>query len=377
MRRACPELGRRLMKRIRVLIVDDSTVARGQLRGFLEADADMEVVGEARNGREAVELARELKPGVVTMDLEMPAMSGLEAIEEIMCSKAVPILVVSSVANAHRALEAVGRGAIEVIGKPRIGSPEVADFVAKVRLLAGVSVVTRLRPRKTAAACVNPVLPKSSMASTLATSSAISATSAAGLSAYPRVFAIACSTGGPQALAQILSALPSTFPCPVLIAQHIAEGFAHGMVEWLRGICRLPVRLAAQGELLQAGVVHISPSECHFRVTPTRHIALLARGPHDVFHPSCDVLLSSVADVFGPQAVGIILTGMSNDGVKGIERIHEKGGTTLAQDEVTSVVYGMNRVAIESGCVQQVLPVREIAQAMVQMTNRVKAQGRT
>lgn len=350
------------MKRIRVLIADDSSLARGLLRSFLEREDDMEVVGEARNGREAVDFARDLKPALITMDLEMPVMSGLDAIEEIMCSKAVPILVVSSVADAHRALEAVGRGALEVVGKPEVGSQEVTDFVAKVRLLAGVSVITRLRPRKVPVAGSNTVPPELPPATP-----PFSTAPAAGLTSYPHVFAIACSTGGPQALAQILSALPSSFPCPVLIAQHISDGFAGGMVEWLGGICRLPVRLAAEGDLLQAGVVHISPSERHFSVTPARRMALLARGPRDVFHPSCDVLLNSVADVFGHQAIGVILTGMSHDGAKGIARIRERGGMTLAQDEATSVIYGMNRVAIESGAVQQVLPVGAIARAMVQM----------
>jgi two-component system chemotaxis response regulator CheB len=249
----------------------------------------------------------------------------------------------------------------------------VADFVDKVRLLAGVSVITRLRPRKVPAAGSSAVLPELPAAAP-----PFSTAPVAGPTSYPRVFAIACSTGGPQALAQILSALPSGFPCPVLIAQHISDGFAGGMVEWLRGICRLPVRLAAAGDLLQAGVVHISPSERHFSVTPTRHIALLARGPRDVFHPSCDVLLNSVADVFGHQAIGIILTGMSHDGAKGIARIRERGGMTLAQDEATSVIYGMNRVAIEAGAVQQVLPVGAIARAMVQMaTSLPGVQGRS
>lgn len=366
------------MKRIRVLIVDDSTVVRAQLRNFLEADADMEVVGEACNGREAVELARELKPSVVTMDLEMPVMGGIEAIDEIMHSKAVPILVVStSVNNAQRALQAVGCGAIEVIGKPRIGSPDVADFVDRVRLLAGVSMVTRLRPRKAVpVVTANPVVQDSSQTKGLTAPVATVVSPTTGSTDYTKVFAIACSTGGPQALAQILSALPSGFACPVLIAQHIAEGFAMGMVDWLRGICRLPVRLAAQGELLQAGVVYVSPSEFHLSVTPTRHMALLTRDPRDVFHPSCDVLLSSVAEVFGPQVVGIILTGMSHDGAKGMAHIRQKGGMTLAQDEASSVVYGMNRVAVESGCVQQVLPLHEMAAAMVQIASQVRLQAK-
>ncbi|OQX13385.1 MAG: chemotaxis response regulator protein-glutamate methylesterase [Desulfobulbaceae bacterium A2] len=341
------------MDKIRVVITDDSSLARGLLREFIATTDDIEVVGEAGNGRQAVDLVQELHPDLVTMDLEMPVMNGMEAIAEIMCTKAVPILVVSSVADAHIALEAVSRGALEVVAKPSYTSVDAADFVAKVRLLAGVSVITRPRTRnngQTAGAGMPlPVLapPSGDIAQ--------------------RVFAIAASTGGPQALAEILPALPAGFPCPVLIAQHIADGFADGMVEWLGGLCRLPVRLAAEGERLQAGVIYISPSEHHATVTPQRLIALVARGPHDIYHPSCDLLLTSVAKVFGSQAVGIILTGMSSDGAKGIARIRAKGGMTLAQDEASSVIFGMNRVAIEAGSVQQVLPLGVIAVTMTQL----------
>ena len=341
------------MPRVRVLIADDSRLARALLRDFLEAEPDMEVVGEACNGREAVELARALKPSIVTMDLEMPLMGGLEAIETIMCSKAVPILVVSARADARNALAALGCGALEVLGKPDCTPAAAAEFVAKVRLLAGVTVITRLR--------------RVLKADTTAPTSLVAnheSTPLPGPASYPRVFAIASSTGGPQALVRILTALPSGFACPVLIAQHISDGFAQGMVDWLGGLCRLPVRLAADGELLQAGVIYISPSERHFSVTPSGHIALLARSASDVFHPSCDVLFHAVAKVFGRQAIGIILTGMSSDGALGLARIRENGGVTLAQDEATSVVFGMNRVAIEAGAVQQVLPLQAIAPAM-------------
>jgi two-component system, chemotaxis family, protein-glutamate methylesterase/glutaminase len=349
------------MKKIRVLIVDDSPLARELLRDFLESEDDMEVVGEAGNGLMAVELAGELMPDVITMDLEMPVMHGFEAIEAIMCRRAIPILVVSSVANAQNALEAVGRGALEVLNKPSFLPEEAAQFVAKVRLLAGISVITRLRPRKTPPPPVGRGAPQPSPGA-----APPAVPSQAG---YAHVFAIASSTGGPQALAQILPALPADYPCPVVIAQHIADGFAAGMAAWLASICKLPVRLAADGESLAGGVIYIAPSERHMAITPTRRVALLERGPLDIFHPSCDVLLTSVADVFGRQAIGIILTGMSSDGAKGLARIRHQGGVTLAQDEATSVIYGMNRVAIEAGSAQHVLPVEAIAEAMVRFAD--------
>ena len=352
------------MKLIRVLIADDSSLARGLLRNFLESEAGMEVVGEAVNGRQAVELCRQLKPDLITMDLEMPVMSGLQAIEEIMCSKAVPILVVSSVADAQNALAAVGCGALEVVSKPDYTPEQAAEFVAKVRMLAGVSVITRMRPRPLpevamapAALAIAPILPRRE--GTMANSG----------KDYSRIFVIASSTGGPQALALILPALPADFPCPVLVAQHISDGFAGGMVEWLSSLCQLPVRLASEGELLQAGVIYISPSERHFSVTAGRRVALLERAPSDIYRPSCDTLLHSVAEVFGRQAVGIILTGMGRDGAKGMAHMHAKGGATLGQDEATSVIFGMNSVAIEAGAVQRILPVEAIAAEIIRLAD--------
>lgn len=355
------------MKRIRVLIADDSSLARSLLRGILEDEADIEIVGEACNGREAVDLARALKPDLITMDIEMPVMNGLDAIEEIMCSKAVPILVVSSVADAVNALDAVGRGALEVVGKPDYSPEEAASFVARVRLLAGVMVITRMRPRKSADAAP-PSAPSPAAFPRLSTVFPHSS----GGDNYARIFAIACSTGGPQALAQILPALPEDFPCPVIVAQHISDGFAGGMAEWMARLCKLPVRLVAEGDRLQAGVIHISPSEHHCSIAPTRRIAFVNRSEQDIYHPSCDVLLASVAEVFGPQAVGIILTGMGRDGARGISRIRAAGGLTLGQDEGSSVVYGMNRVAIETGDVQQVLPPSAIADEMVRLARSAK-----
>lgn len=366
------------MGKIRVVIADDSSMARGLLREILGNESDIEVVGEACDGRRAVELARELKPDLMTIDLEMPLMSGLEAIDEIMHTKAVPILVVSSVADAQIALAAVGCGALEVVAKPDYTSQASADFVAKVRLLAGVSVITRMRVRKAPPLAVaravvqnDPAVPPAP----IFTAAQPAAMRSAVVGDYARVFAIASSTGGPQALADILPLLPRDFPCPVLIAQHIADGFAGGMAEWLASLCKLPVRLAVEGEPLQPGVVLVSPSERHLTITPSRRVALVECHAGDVYHPNCDLLLNSVADVFGRRAVGIILTGMGSDGAKGLARIAEKGGTTLGQDEASSVIYGMNRVAIESGVVHQVLPMDAVAATMIGLADPFRLPG--
>lgn len=346
------------MGKIRVLLVDDSSLTRGLLRVFLEGDEDIEIVGEARNGREAIKLARELKPNLVTMDLEMPVMNGMQAIAEIMATKAVPILVVSSVANAHNAYEAIAHGALEVMAKPEYDVKAAAEFVAKVKMLVGVPVITHVRSRLNGkkSSCVPHSPPaQPSLPAPLENVP----------TGYSRIFAIASSLGGPQALALVLAQLPADFPCPILVSQHIAAGFAGGMVNWLAGLCKVRVRLAQEGELILPGVVYVSPSEANFVVTPSRRITLQKQLSTDIYHPSCNVLLNAVAKVYGCRSIGIILTGMGSDGAHGIATIRKAGGATLAQDEASSVIYGMNKVAIESGSVQKVLPADLIAREMI------------
>lgn len=179
-----------------------------------------------------------------------------------------------------------------------------------------------------------------------------------------RVLAVASSTGGPQALVVLLGALPANFPCPVLVAQHIAHGFAPGMVRWLATVCKLPVRLATDGEVVADGTVYVAPSETHMALSAGRRLVLTPPLEGDIYHPSCDHLLGSVAAVCGRDAVGLILTGMGSDGARGMEMIHQAGGATIAQDEASSVIFGMNQVAIARGAAQQVLPVQQIAPAL-------------
>lgn len=348
-----------VMGKIKVLVVDDSAFARDLLRGFLEGDEAIEVVGEARDGAEAVRLAVDLKPDLVTMDLEMPVMGGMEAITEIMATRAVPILVVSSVNDAKKAYAAVARGALDAINKPELDAASGAEFVAKVKMLSQIRVITHLRSRL-------PATPSAAAAADEHAIPVVAPTMVAPAD-NQRIFAIASSTGGPQALVLILGLLPADFPCPVLISQHISDGFAPGMAQWLATICKLPVRLAREGELVMPGTVYISPSEANLAVTPSRRITLVARLPGEIYHPTCDVLLASVAAVYGRQGIGVILTGMGRDGALGIEKIRQAGGATLAQDEASSVIFGMNKVAIDRGGVQQVLPVEEIPQAMLRL----------
>ncbi|MDD3814250.1 MAG: chemotaxis-specific protein-glutamate methyltransferase CheB [Desulfocapsaceae bacterium] len=350
------------MGKIRVVLVDDSSLMRGLLRSFLEDDEDIEIVGEAANGREAVKLAHELKPNLMTMDLEMPVMNGMQAIEEIMTTRAVPILVVSSVADAHNAYEAVARGALEVIGKPEYDAKAASEFVAKVKMLAGVSVITHMRSRLKGKDAVCALQPLAMQPPLPVSPDHVSV-------GYSRIFAIASSIGGPQALALVLAQLPADFPCPILVSQHISAGFAGGMADWLASLCKLRVRLAEEGDLILPGVVYVSPSEANLVVTPSRRIALQEQLSAAIYHPSCNALLNGVAEVYGCQSVGIILTGMGSDGAQGIASIRKAGGVTLAQDETSSVIFGMNKVAIDSGSVQKVLPAGAIAREMIEIAS--------
>lgn len=340
---------------IRILIVDDSAVARRLLRTLVEASGEVKVVGEARNGRQAVEMAGRLRPDLITMDLDMPVMNGLDAIDEIMALRAVPILVVTQASDVGPACEAVRRGALEVTAKPDYGVEQSTALVAKIRLLAGVAMITRRRPKAAAHDALPAETPESSPPIARSEHNA------------RRVIGIAASTGGPQALAQILPRFQADFPAPILVAQHISDGFAAGMAEWLAGLCVLPVRLACGGEPIEPGVIWLSPSESNLAVNQTHRLELCRREEGVVYRPSCDVLFDSLARTFGRRAVGVVLTGMGRDGLLGLEAIHKAGGATFAQDEDSSVVFGMNRRAIEAGVVQRVLPVGEIAGALVSL----------
>lgn len=349
-------------KMIRVLIVDDSDVARSILRTLLEEQQDIEVVAEARGGREAIELAQQLRPDLITMDLNMPGMSGMQTIEHIMHHKAVPILVVSNESDAELAYEALRCGALEVMAKPSYDPEDALRFTSQVRLLAGVPVITRLRRREVlppAEQRVRPMLHESKPAT------------------YQQVFALASSTGGPQALAAVLPQFAADFPAPILIAQHISDGFIEGMAQWLSSMCKLSVKVAEDGEYLQAGCVYLSPSEQHLTLSMDRRVRLKTRAEGDIYHPSCDELLSSVAQVFGRHAIGIIMTGMGRDGTRGMSAIHAHGGITLAQDEASSVIYGMNSEAVNAGVIQRELALEHIAEEMLRIVTLTSEGYRT
>ncbi|HSP31212.1 MAG TPA: chemotaxis-specific protein-glutamate methyltransferase CheB [Halomonas sp.] len=332
------------MSPIRVVIADDSQLARDMLRDILSRDGDIDIVGEATNGREAVELAKRLTPQLITMDLNMPVMDGMSAIEEIMHTKGIPILVISDRSDAQTAYQALDVGALEVMPKPSLDNADAERLLERVRLLAGVAVITRLRRRSTA------LSPLTAIPTPPTTSRGVPRD-------FQHVVAIACSTGGPQALVRLLRALPATFSSPIVIAQHISHGFIDGMAQWLASLCAMPVAVGREGEQLRPGHIYLSPSESNLCVTPRHRFQLQPSPDHSLYHPSCDALLRSVADVYGADAIGVILTGMGRDGVNGMRAIYQAGGITFAQDEASSVIYGMNQEAVKAGVIQHELPL--------------------
>ena len=264
-------------------------------------------------------------------------------------------------------MQAISVGALDVVCKPEYDSVEAKELIQKLRILAGVSVITRIKP--------NRLEIKGRPLSDSVVTTAPSINVVAEPLNFKKLVVIAASTGGPQALAQILPHLPADFPSPILIGQHIAYGFAQGMADWLNQLCQLPVKLAQNNQAICPGVIYIAPSETDMMVNRMRNIVLSPSKAQSVYHPNCDELLSSSVRVFGKQVVGVIVSGMGHDGVAGIASVNLSGGITIAQDEASSVVYGMNKLAIEQNHIQQILPANAIADAIINAVMTVNGVG--
>jgi two-component system chemotaxis response regulator CheB len=349
---------------IRCLLVDDSRAFRAVLRHILSTAPGVEVVGEASDGHEAVALVRTLRPDVVTMDVRMPHLDGLAALEEIMRVAPTPVIVVSAEADGvaqQLSFRALQLGAIEVLPKPRDpGTPRFARQAEAirqaVRAVAGLVLVGRRRatalppglapapPRQDA-----PALPRPAPAPLPAGGA--------------DVVAIAASTGGPAALATILAALPPDLGTPLLVAQHIAAGFEAGLARWLGSTTRLAVRIAEDGAPLAPGTVYVAVDGRHLGVS-RRRIHLSDEPPVEGFRPSATRLFASVAREYGSRAAGFVLSGMGSDGAEGLALVRAAGGYTAAQSAATSVIFGMPRVALESGAARHELNVEEIPQVI-------------
>jgi two-component system chemotaxis response regulator CheB len=341
------------VKRVRVLVVDDSATSRLLLVSILRADAGIEVVGQAADGLEAVEMVKRLHPDIVTMDVQMPRLDGFAATKRIMVESPTPILITTNLdpRALSVSLEAVRMGALAVHAKP--GDPRAPGFDAEAKELAR-QVKAMSRVKVVRHFDLEMALPRAAHPS--------SAVSLLGVSA--QVVAIAASTGGPAALYQILTALPADFPVPILVVQHISRGFSAGFATWLDQASALRIKLAEGGEALLPGSVYVADDDHHLCVSRTWKVHLSNAPPVGGFRPSGTPLFESVAAAFGRHAIAVILTGMGRDGVDGLRAIRQAGGRTIAESEATAVVYGMPAAAVNAGLADFVLPLDQVGAAL-------------
>lgn len=340
---------------IKVLIVDDSPTVVALFKHIISAESDMEVVGVAQNGKEAVEMAAALKPDLITMDIQMPVMDGLEATRLIMAGNPTPIVVISSTISdesTKATFHILEAGALTALAKPAdMFSPTFSEtkkfIIETLRSMAGVAVARKLKID------AKPVL------------------KVVGAGNY-EIVAIGSSVGGPAALKTILSHLPEGFPVPIVVVQHMTNGFLNGFVQWLGENTPLKVKTADDKEHLQKGTVYIAPEKRHLQVERTGiglAAKIVAGEAVSGFCPSITVLFNSVAAVSGKKAIGMILTGMSGDGANGLLEIKKAEGLTLAQDPASAVVYGMAGVAQSIGAVDQVVELNAIAPYLIKATH--------
>lgn len=420
------------MANIKVLIVEDSPLVADLLKQALESDKQVQVVGVASNGQDAIELVPKLKPDLITMDVWMPVLDGFATVEWVMANKPTPILVITSSKlkqDVQISLRMLAAGALDVIEKPALTDESKwtayrRELTFKVKLLSSVRVITHVRGRTVGnTAPIEPTTPGVSVANNsaslltpkpgriLPTAPPIAKPneivpprtipdkpvlrplenvakvvptpetvkvkpdtphiSQVGWPLFPsashyQVIAIASSTGGPTALLKVLQKLPPNFPAGIVIVQHISEGFTQGLVDWLQREIKLKMKVAKDGDSPQPGEVLIAPDrrdvimQADFKVQTRRDSG-------NILCPSADVMMNAIADTYGRQAIGVVLTGMGSDGAKGLKKIYDLGGYTIAQNEATSLIYGMPRAAAELGGARDILPLEDITGRLIEL----------
>ncbi len=332
--------------RIRVLIVDDSPFVRKALLRIFESEPSITVAGTARNGKEAIEKILSLNPDVVTLDIMMPEMDGIESLKVMMERCPVPVLVLSQFTHegAELTLKALQLGAMDFVDKSTRG---LMDFIALAsEIVSKVKAIARSKPKKLAY--------EPGVLSGYSSHGAVD------------VVAIGASTGGPPALHMILQRFPRDLSFGVLIVQHMPKGFTAALARRLDNACSIRVKEAEEGDRVEPGLALVAPSGLHMKVRKEKGTVDLGMEPLNLLHrPSADVMFHSVAEAYGGRSMGVILTGMGSDGAKGMKEIRDKGGITLAQDEGSSVIFGMPKAAIENGAVDKVVSLADLAEEII------------
>jgi two-component system chemotaxis response regulator CheB len=345
--------------KIKVLLVDDSPIAITLLKKVLAAAPDIQVVGTAQNGKEALSLIPRLDPTVVCTDLHMPTMNGLEFTSEIMARYPRPVLVISvsvkeGSLNVFKVIEA---GALDAVLKPRMVSESeynamASELVSKIRILSGVRVFRKAKREefKVDSLDIPQPFPK--------------------IKLPVRIIVIGASTGGPQAFQTILPQLPADFSIPIICVQHISEGFLDGLVQWLSGMCAMKVAIAREGIVPMPGTIYFPQEGRHLKFDGGGKFVLSSEPSYHGHRPSITETMRSATEYYGSGVLSILLTGMGSDGAEGMQAVARAGGITIAQDEKSSIVFGMPKQAIELEAAQLVVPLNEIAPTLIRLQNK-------
>ncbi len=357
---------------VSVLLVDDSAFFRNALRRMLSEDPGIRVVGAARDGDEALEMIRTLRPDVVTLDVEMPKRDGLSTLQAIMAEMPRPVIMVSSLTQegAEATLKAMELGAVDFIPKYRPNSVQLdlarisADLCSKVRAVAVKARRFPIRPSTAGAGIPRPSIsaPRPSVGG-----AAAGVVSRGGRPTRDYV-AIGVSTGGPPAVQKVLSALPADFPATIFIAQHMPASFTGPFAKRLDSVCKISVKEAETGDRIQRGTAFVAPGGKHLRVDlrgPTPYLTVTTDPVDALYKPSATVLMESVGQALGGRAVGVMMTGMGSDGFEGVKVLKSRGGRVLAQSEASCVVYGMPKAVVDAGLADEVVEVDQLAEAIM------------
>ena len=368
------------MAKTKVLIVADSALVRRLMTEILESDREIEVIGAAADPYAAREKIKQLNPDVITLDVEMPRMDGITFLENLMRLRPMPVVMVSSLTEhgADVTLRALELGAVDFVAKPKVDvagtlSDYADEITAKVKMAARARVTAR--PSAPQPRPVQAVAPKYSADAVLPAGAA----SKAVLRTTEKVIAIGASTGGTEALRELISALPPHAPA-IVISQHIPAAFSGPFAERLNRASAMAVCEAQNGQYVLPGHVYVAPGDRHLIIERdgARYRCKLSDGPHVNRHrPSVDVMFRSVAQNLGPNAIGVILTGMGDDGARGLKEMRDAGAQTIAQDEQTSVVWGMPGSAVKLGAAEQVLPLHQIPAQLLEMVMRAERSAST